>query len=81
MSIPFFKSIMKMLGKRVRYDSISNLYGNAFAKDADKVVQESMPLKGEKKANASFGWGASPSETVKHQASAKDLANISWALD
>ena len=44
MSYIWFNSILEALGKKLNFDSISNLYGNSFAKDAAKVVQAANPL-------------------------------------
>lgn len=35
---------MESIGKKLNYESISNLYGNSFAKDAAKVIQAANPL-------------------------------------
>lgn len=44
MAYVWFQSILEALGKRLNYESLSNLYGNAFAKDAAKLVQAANPL-------------------------------------
>jgi len=44
MSYIWFQSVLAALGKRISYESISNLYGNSFAKDAAKLIQASNPL-------------------------------------
>lgn len=44
MSIPFFNSVLSAIGRRLNYESISNLYGNSFCKDAGKYIQEAYPL-------------------------------------
>ena len=44
MSYVWFNLVLEALGKRINYESISNLYGNSFAKDASKIVQQSYPL-------------------------------------
>ena len=44
MTYIWFNSVLEALGKRINFESISNLYGNSFAKDAGKIVQGSNPL-------------------------------------
>ena len=44
MAYIWFMSVLEALGKRLNYESISNIYGNSFAKDAAKIVQASNPL-------------------------------------
>ena len=44
MSYVWFNLVLEALGKRLNYSSISNLYGNSFAKDAAKLVQQAYPL-------------------------------------
>ena len=44
MAYIWFQSVLEALGKRINYESISNLYGNSFAKDSAKVIQASNPL-------------------------------------
>lgn len=44
MAYIWFNAVLEALGKRINYDSISNLYGNSFAKDAAKVIQAANPL-------------------------------------
>lgn len=46
MSYVWFNNVLKALGKRIAFESISNLYGNSFAKDANKYIQEANPLNG-----------------------------------
>lgn len=43
-SYVWFNSVLEALGKRLNYESISNLYGNSFAKDSSKVIQAANPL-------------------------------------
>lgn len=40
----WFNSVLESLGKKLNFESISNLYGNSFAKDAAKVIQSANPL-------------------------------------
>lgn len=45
MSMDFFSNVLQALGKKLNYESISNLYGNSFAiKDAQKYITEAYPL-------------------------------------
>ena len=44
MSYVWFNSVLEALGKKVNFESISNLYGNAFAKDAGKIITAANPL-------------------------------------
>lgn len=44
MAYVWFNLVLEALGKRLNYESISNLYGNSFAKDANKYVQSANPL-------------------------------------
>lgn len=52
MSIPFFNSVLSAIGRRLNYESISNLYGNSFCKDAGKHIQDAYPLSPVKKINS-----------------------------
>lgn len=51
MSIPFFNDVLAALGKRLNFESISNIYGNSFAKDSSKYVNDAFPLIKKKKKN------------------------------
>lgn len=44
MAYIWFQAVLAALGKRINYESISNIYGNSFAKDAAKIVQSANPL-------------------------------------
>ena len=44
MSIPFFNDVLTALGRRLNYESISNLYGNSFCKEPGKYISEANPL-------------------------------------
>ena len=44
MAYIWFQSVLEALGKRINYESISNIYGNSFAKDSAKIVQAANPL-------------------------------------
>lgn len=44
MAYVWFNLVQEALGKRLNYESVSNLYGNSFAKDAGKHIQAANPL-------------------------------------
>ena len=44
MNYIWFNTVLDALGKRLNYESISNIYGNSFAKDSAKIVQAANPL-------------------------------------
>lgn len=44
MAYIWFNQVLEAQGKKLNYDSISNLYGNSFAKDAGKYIQAANPL-------------------------------------
>lgn len=44
MAYVWFNLVLEAIGKKLNYDSISNLYGNSFAKDASKIIQAANPL-------------------------------------
>lgn len=86
MSIPFFNDVLAALGKKLNYESISNLYGNSFCKDAGKYIQEANPLL----KNSSVGNGFAEvlgktkivSSTDKKKTEAaleKSMGDMSWA--
>ena len=88
MAYIWFQSVLEALGKRINYESISNLYGNSFAKDAAKVIQASNPLlkQGAGTGNAAQTLIAMPSKLAiidgpadaqKAQAE-KTMGDISW---
>ena len=53
MAYIWFQNVLEALGKRLNYESISNIYGNSFAKDAAKLVQAANPLIKESKTGNS----------------------------
>jgi hypothetical protein len=87
MSYIWFQSVLTALGKRLNFESISNLYGNAFAKDAGKVVPAANPLvkNGGKVNTGVMGLMGkikiidTKSEDAKKTALKKQLGDISWA--
>lgn len=44
MTYIWFQSVLAALNKRVNFESISNLYGNSFAKDAGKAIAAANPF-------------------------------------
>lgn len=84
MSYIWFNLVLEALGRRLNYESISNLYGNSFAKDSSKIVQGANPLA---KMHIQKGVGimgiASKIKVINSKNSkeqiANQLGNISWA--
>ena len=83
----WFNLVLEALGKRLNYESISNLYGNSFAKDSSKIVQAANPLikNGGGRANSIMDLPAkvaivnkSTKEEQKKAVEAK-LGDLSWA--
>lgn len=86
MSYVWFNKVLEALGKRLNYESISNLYGNSFAKDAQDVISSQNPLhKIEHKNNmaALFAAGSVAATVVKKVESKEEmeaeLGDLSWA--
>lgn len=88
MSMPFFNNVLSAIGRRLNYESVSNLYGNSFCKDASKYIQEAYPLIKQKKINSGFANMLSQAPIIKASANntkstqkalAKDLGDLSWA--
>lgn len=88
MAYVWFNLVLEALGKRLNYESVSNLYGNSFAKDAGKLIQGANPLT--KNGGSSGGsimdlmgtvkvidMSASKEATVK--AAEEKLGDLSWA--
>ena len=78
---------MEALGKRINYESISNVYGNSFAKDAAKLVQAANPLlkNGGKPNTGVMGLMGNikvveaKSKEASQKALKSQLGDISWA--
>lgn len=88
MSMPFFNNVLSAIGRRLNYESVSNLYGNSFCKDASKYIQEAYPLTKLKKigsgmaslfAQATIIKASSTDKKETEKALAKDLGDLSWA--
>ena len=90
MSYVWFNLVLEALGKRLNFESISNVYGNSFAKDAAKIVQGANPLvKNGGRSNAGI-MGLmgqikiiKPTETLSTDAITEaveaELGDVSWA--
>lgn len=77
MSIPFFKAVLKALGKSLNYTAVVNLYGNAFAKDAGKAIEQANPLHKE----VAYGAGlANLLADSKNFTPASKMKDIDWAM-
>lgn len=87
MAYVWFNSVLEALGKRINFESVSNLYGNAFAKDAGKIVPAANPLvkNGGKRNTGVMGLMGqikiveAKSEDAKKAALKKQMGDISWA--
>lgn len=85
----WFNLVLDALGKRIQFESISNLYGNAFAKDAGKIVPGANPLfKHGAVANAGVMGlmgkiqiidATKTSKEAQQRAEKKILGDTSWA--
>lgn len=81
MSIPFFHDVLSSIGKKINYESMSNLYGNSFAKKVDKYLSKLYPLKGSGSDNVSgFAKMINSSKITKISAKGKTGADIAKAL-
>lgn len=81
MSINFFHDVLAALGKKINYESMSNLYGNSFAKKVDKYLSKLYPLKGTAKDNIiGFAKMINSSKITKISAKGKSNADIAKAL-
>lgn len=90
MAYIWFNMVLEALGKRLNYDSVSNLYGNSFAKDAAKLIHAANPLI---KQGAAQSGGimdlvgissvqiidTTQSKEAADKAMMKQLGDISWA--
>jgi hypothetical protein len=86
MSIPFFNDVLAALGKKLNYESISNLYGNSFCKDAGKYIQEANPLLKTSAIGNGFAEVLGRTTVVKstskkktEAALKKSMGDLSWA--
>lgn len=90
MSYIWFTMVLEALGRRLDYESVSNLYGNSFAKDAAKIISGANPLlkAGAKKSSAEGLLGLIGKTKVIEAGSdkkgaikeaEKSLGDMSWA--
>jgi len=89
MSIPFFNSVLSAIGRRLNYESVSNLYGNSFCKDAGKYIQDAYPLSPAKKISSGMVNVLSQATIIKMDTSDSATAmkaignqlgdDVSWA--
>lgn len=89
MSIPFFNSVLSAIGRRLNYESVSNLYGNSFCKDAGKYIQDAYPLSPVKKMNSGMMNILSQATIIKMDNASTETAtaaigqklggDVSWA--
>jgi len=86
MSYIFFNDVLAALGKRLNYEAVINLFGNAFAKDANKVVQAANPLykvSGTNSAAAIMALGGKITiiegdKKEQKKSAEKTMGDISW---
>lgn len=86
MAYIWFQSVLEALGKRLNYESISNIYGNSFAKDAAKVVQAANPLIKPSTKGSAMALMAMPSKMTiidgpieaQKATAEKSMGDISW---
>lgn len=88
MAYIWFNAVLEALGKRLNYESISNIYGNSFAKDAAKLVQAANPLikQGAGGKNSAQALMAMPSKMAivegpleaQKATAEKSMGDISW---
>ena len=87
MAYVWFQAVLEALGKRINYESVSNLYGNSFAKDSAKIVQAANPLlkNGGKPNTGVMGLMGqikvveAKSKEASQKALKDQLGDISWA--
>lgn len=85
----WFNLVLEALGKRINFESVSNLYGNAFAKDAGKIVPAANPLIKRGAASNAGVMGlmgkiqiidaTKSSKEAQQRAEKKILGDTSWA--
>ena len=92
MAYVWFNLVLEALGKRLNYASISNIYGNSFAKDAAKIVQKAYPLmktgSGASNVNSIIGMSNFKTINIKDETRKKEEMqkalggeDISWFID
>ena len=80
MSIPFFNDVLGALGRRLNYESISNLYGNSFCKDATKYISEANPLVKPRSSGGGFAELLAKSIINTHASKEKTQEAVNNAL-
>lgn len=86
MAYIWFNSVLEVIGKKINYESISNLYGNSFAKDAAKVIMKAHPLQKESKTGSAQTLLSMPSKLIVIEGSKdaqiaqaeKTMGDMSW---
>lgn len=88
MAYIWFNSVLEALGKRINYESISNIYGNSFAKDASKYVQAANPLIKTNNSTTNVMSLAGSIKIIENKTMEEgtkiaqtDLGDLSWAGD
>lgn len=90
MAYIWFELVLQALGKRLNYESIVNLLGNSFAKDAAKAVAAANPLKATDRGSGGSGAAfAKMAGSIKildkkdnvFDGSASPLGDIAWIND
>lgn len=90
MAYIWFELILQALGKRLDFESVINLLGNSFAKDAAKAVAAANPLRKGKKsggAGAAFAQMAGNIKIIDAKkgdvfgGSTSPLGDIAWIKD
>ena len=89
MSFIWFNAVLEALGKKLNFESISNLYGNSFCKDSSEIINGAFPLTHYHKANPLMQF-EDQIQIIKTQQDKDgkddytnfgDLGDISWAVD
>lgn len=89
MSYVWFNNVLHALGRRLNYESISNLYGNSFAKDSAKYVNQAYPLTAEGKSSggnitqlfSKIKVVESKDKSAAIKTAEKTVGDLSWVLD
>lgn len=72
MSFVFFKSVLKAIGRKLNYESVVNLYGNAFCKDAGKYISQANPLNPPRYISSAFAGMLAQATIIKTGGTADD---------
>lgn len=86
MSFIFFNSVLTAIGRKLNYESVSNLYGNSFCKDAGKYISEANPLTPPRHISSGFANMLSQATIIKTGGETKSVAvakqenkDLDWA--